>query len=73
MTRAARHPAAATTPRLREARLDDRAARMWTAPDVRRHGHGRRVPAALEHAAPAPGYTVVRLQTADVMSAAPAL
>jgi ribosomal protein S18 acetylase RimI-like enzyme len=58
------------------ARLGDGIAeikRMWTAPEHRRRGHARRLLTALEQVALARGYTIVRLQTADALSAALAL
>jgi ribosomal protein S18 acetylase RimI-like enzyme len=47
--------------------------RMWTAPEARGRGHGRRLLAALEDAARSLGYTRVRLDTAATMAPALAL
>jgi GNAT superfamily N-acetyltransferase len=44
--------------------------RMWTAPEHRGHGYGRRVLVALEAAALRRGYHTVRLETGDVLHAA---
>jgi GNAT superfamily N-acetyltransferase len=44
--------------------------RMWTAPDRRGRGYGRRVLAALEAAALRRGYHTVRLETGDRLEAA---
>src|SRR3954470_17287152 len=47
--------------------------RMFTVPDARGRGHGRRLLAALEEAARSLGYARVRLDTAAPMGAALAL
>ena len=44
--------------------------RMWTAPDHRGRGYGRRVLAALEAAAARRGYHTLRLETGDRLEAA---
>lgn len=44
--------------------------RMWTAPEARGRGHGRRVLAALEATARDYGYGAVRLETATPQAAA---
>jgi GNAT superfamily N-acetyltransferase len=44
--------------------------RMWTAPEHRGQGHGRRVLAALEAAAVRRGYHTLRLETGDLLDAA---
>jgi ribosomal protein S18 acetylase RimI-like enzyme len=47
--------------------------RMWTAPDHRGRGHGRRVLGELEHLGRRYGYRALRLQTGDAQTAAIAL
>ncbi|MGI8848527.1 MAG: GNAT family N-acetyltransferase [Candidatus Dormibacteria bacterium] len=57
-------------------RLDQRTAeikRMWTDPDQRRRGHGRRVLASLEDEASRQGFARLRLETGTAQPEAIAL